>query len=169
MAYDVFKRKQVPGDWTMGDDVGFTFFWHTAKSRLEDVRTAVDILNQDVSDWYKTSNRKKGPEQERFIKGWEIWKNEFFKWYDDATSRWSKLTPELPWSVASKAEAKTNELNEWRRQFEKVAGFEATGPGPLVREGPPDKKNEGTSMWAWVAAALGGAAIFGFVQHKLGG
>lgn len=170
MAYDILKRKHVPGDWTIEgtDIVGFTFLWNTAKSRLEDIRTAVDILNQDISAWYKDPSRTQGKEQDRFIKGWEVWKAEFFKWYKDATSRWSKLAPEAPWSVASKAEAKTNELNEWRAQFEKIAGFQATGPGPLVREGP-EQKNSGTSLWAWAAAALGGATAVMFIQHKLRG
>lgn len=151
MAYDIATGAFVGGDYSMG----VTLLWSSAKSDLEDTRSAVDLLNQDISAWYPRS--KRGIAEGRFVTAWTTWKDNFFKWYKDAVSRWTKLTPEMPWSVATRAEQKRKELETWRAQFEKLSGEQATGPSAQESRREDKPKDNGGGIWKWLAI-IGGAA-----------
>lgn len=153
MAWDLMDKRFDRRDWnvSIGDDEsGATLLWASAKGQLESLKVAVDVLNTDVSIWYKKSAKE--DEQKKFANAWSMWRDQFYKWYKAAMTRWMTLAPETPWSVADMVEKKTAELNEWRKQFERQSGEVASGPGQIVPEG-------GSGVWKWVSVA----GLSGFV------
>jgi len=162
MAFDLLSKKQSGRDWSVsvgGDEVGLTLSWASAKGQLDSLKAAVDILNADVSGWYHKSAKES--EQKQFANTWSMWRDQFYKWYKTAISRSSTLTPEMPWSVAEAVEKKTSELNGWRRQFERLSGEMASGPGPVVPSG--------SGIWKWVAVAGAGGLVTLLVARRLQG
>ena len=162
MAFDLWNKKQDRRDWSVSigdDETGFTLLWSSAKGQLESLKAAVDVLNVDISQWYKKSAKE--DDQKKFANTWSTWRDQFYKWYKAAVHRWAVLTPaESPWSVVNMVEKKTAELNEWRRQFERHSGEIASGPGQIVPEA-------GSGVWKWVAIAGAGGLLTMLIANKL--
>lgn len=161
MAFDVFKGRQVDGDWTMG--ASFFTTSEDAKERWNTLLQATNNLNEDISLWFRKN--KTSEEAAQFSRQWSNWRDTVYSEYKDNARR--KIIPDLAANVWNRGDTKLIELKEWRGRFEKLSGTSATAPGPEAQEQHEPKKS-GTSPWAYAALALAGAVGFVLVQRKVG-
>lgn len=164
MAYDMLKRKQVPGDWTMGDEPDDSVPRITAAS---DANRIVDkaVMEEQRAVEEMAEAHKTGKISDA------TWRS--FKDYHDSFHTWLASTGKRPYGfmklgthgIYTTAFEHRKLIKDWRA-LAQATGVKQVGPATRgVDEKAPDK---GTSVWAWVAASLGGAAAVLFVQHKLG-
>lgn len=162
MAYDIFRRRQVSGDWTMGAPIFATS--EDALQKWYALRTAVDNLNSDITQfWFPKV--KNDPAAQSFVNQWITWRNQVYSDYKENTRR--KIIPDLAWNVWNRGDAKLKELEEWRARYEKRSGEASTAPGTKPEETHDTKKPGGFNPWLIATAALAGAVGLTLLQRKI--
>lgn len=165
MAYDVLKREQVPGDWTMGDEPDTSVPFITAASDANRIVDKAVREEQQAVEEMSAAQKTGGVSDAN-------WRS--FKEYHDGFHKWLASTGKRPYGsmklgthgIYTTAFEHRKQIKDWR-DLAYAAG--ATHVGPKARGIDQKEPDKGTSVWAWVAAALGGAATVMIVQHKLGG
>lgn len=143
------------------DDLGFTVLYSSVKPRIDALLAAVNVLNGDVSAWYRQAPKTTAADV--FANAWSTWRDTFYGYYKYATDRWVIGFPPLPWTIADEVDKRTIELSAWRVDYERISGQRATGPDPKTAV-PPDT---GTSIWVYVAVAAVGATVAVIAAKKL--
>lgn len=163
MAYDIFKRRQVGGDWTMG--APFFATTEDALQKWNTLRTSVDNLNEDITQvWFPKV--KDDAAAGSFVRMWINWRDNVYSEYKDNTRR--KIIPDLAWNVWNRGDAKLKELEEWRARFEKRSGQATIAPGSKPEESHETKKpGSGFNPWLVATAALAGAVGLTLLQRKI--
>ena len=142
MAYDIMRRRQVEGDWSMGAP-----FFATSEDALQkwnSLIASVDNLNDDVTKvWFP---KVRGNEEAvSFVNAWIRWRDTVYSEYKDNRRR--KIIPDLAWNVWNRGDARLKELDDWRARWEKLSGRTATAPGIIPEEKHETKKPSDTSWW----------------------
>lgn len=161
MAWDIIRRKQVEGDWTMG--ASFMTSSEDAKQKWNGLIASVDNLNVDITQVWFPRHRDEELAK-NFVNAWIRWRDTVYSEYKDNAR--VKILPDLAWSVWNRGDAKLRELEEWRAKFEALSGQPASAPSSRPEE-RHETRSPGTSPWAWVAAAAGGAALFALALRKV--
>ena len=167
MAFDIFRRRQVPGDWSMGAPIMTTS--EDAKQKWNSLLAATNNLNDDITRVWGPGAQK-DPASASFIRQWITFRDTIYSEYKD-NARF-KIIPDLAWSVWNRGDAKITELAEWRRRFEALSGKPTTAPSPQAEEkhtaaDKEKEKEKGMSVWGYVAIGLAGAVALTLVQRKV--
>lgn len=167
MAFDIFKRREVPGDWTMG--ASFFTTSEDAEQKWNSLLAATNNLNEDITVvWAPTV--KGNLAATSFIRQWITFRDTVYSEYKDNAR--SKIIPDLAWNVWNRGDAKLTELADWRKKFEKLSGMIATAPGPVAEEKhgaeKEKEKSGGIGVWGYVAVGLAGAVALTLVQRRTG-
>lgn len=161
MAYDLVRRKIVRGDWTLGDE--------EADAEIPLVTAASDanrIVNKAVEE-------EQAAVEEISRSGTDEATQRAFKAFHDNFHKWLESTGGRPYG---KLKLGTHGIYvtafEYRKQIKDWRAVAAKGGakrvGPDTRGVDVKTPASGVSMWAWVAAALGGAVAFTIIQRKVG-
>lgn len=163
MAYDIIRRRQVDGNWTMGAPIFTTS--EDALQKWTSLRAAVDNLNNDITQfWFPKAKNEPGAAS--FVNQWITWRDNVYSDYKENTRR--KIIPDLAWNVWNRGDAKLKELEEWRARFEKRSGQATTAPGTTPEETHgPKKPSGGFNPWLLATMALAGAVGLTILQRKI--
>lgn len=162
MAFDIIRRREVPGNWTMGAPFATTS--EDAKQKWNTLLAATNNLNDDITQVWGPGAQS-DPAAASFIRQWITFRDTIYSEYKD-NARF-KIIPDLAWNVWNRGDAKLNELAEWRKRFERISGKASTAPGPQAEEKHGAEKPSGIGIWGYVAIGLAGAVALTLVQRKV--
>lgn len=162
MAFDIIRRREVPGNWTMG--AAFMTTSEDAKQKWNTLLAATTNLNDDITQVWAPSVQG-DPAAMSFVRQWITFRDTVYSEYKD-NARF-KIVPDLAWNVWNRGDAKLNELAEWRKRFEKISGKSSTAPSPQAEEKHGTDKPSGFGFWGYVAVGLAGAVALTLVQRRV--
>lgn len=162
MAYSLTLGKMVGGDWSMG--AGFTTTTEDVEAKLGALRTDVDNLNVDISEWFKKAQGRPGVKA--FVDAWVRWRDDTYKFI--ASWKQGFLKIKLAWNYYDNAVDRLNELSKWRERWEKISGETSSAPSSTVPK-PASATPEEINFWKWGAVLGIGAVSALYVSSKVRG
>lgn len=165
MAYDLWTKKAVPRNWSIG--AKFTTTTEDVELRLKQLTTETNQLNTDITQiWFPKV--KQNPQAQAFVNAWVKWRDDTYVFVKSwKTGPTFKI--QMAWNFMDNIADRQKELGDWRAKWQKLSGLEATAPTGTI---PPDagskppNKDEGINWWKWGAIGGAGGVVALFVTRK---